>query len=202
MSLFLYFLSIISLLSSVISLAVSPDFHQDVFFLSGSLPLRPLFFPPHHVFFLLALLLTDISLSASPPFTLWVSLPPLALLASPLLAHTYVRTPLHTVAHSYSTCVSLLGVVWGNQIHLQNSSFYSFLFSLWLKVLFFSLFFSYAALAVWVNVMICAYIYTWDFCWLHTCAHTHKSATEIVFIEHRHLHSQSHWAAYVTISPN
>lgn len=90
--------------------SVSPAFHQ--FFFQAVWPSFPSFHPLFSpLSFSPAFLSFSLSLSS---FTLWVSLPPPLPLPPP---HTHTRT--HTLAHSYSTCVSLLGVVWGNQILLQ-----------------------------------------------------------------------------------
>lgn len=176
MSLFLYFLSIISLLSSVISLAVSPGFHQDVFFLSSSLPLRPLF-SRLTMFFFSSLSYSLTFLSQRLLLSLSESLYHHRLCLPPRSSHTLTCAHLYTqwLIHIPPVSVSLElseGIKSTFKIHLfilsyslSDSRSYSFLYSS-----------PIAAPALWVNVMICAHIYAWDFCWLHTCARTHTKA--------------------------
>lgn len=140
MSLFLYFLSIISLLSSVVSLAVSPDFHQDVFFLSGSLPLRLLFSPLTMFFFSsLSYSLTFLSqrllLSLSESlYHHWLCLPPRSS-HTLTCAHLYTQSLIHIPPVSVSLELSE-GIKSTFKIHLfilsyslSDSRSYSFLYS-------------------------------------------------------------------------
>lgn len=132
MSLFLYFLSIISLLSSVISLAVSPDFHQDVFFLSGSLPLRPLFSPLTMFFFSsLSYSLTFLSqrllLSLSESlYHHWLCLPPRSshtLTCAHLYTQSLIHIPPVSVSLEFKIHLFILSY------SLSDSRSYSFLYS-------------------------------------------------------------------------
>lgn len=140
MSLFHYLLSIISLLSSVISLAVSPGFHQDVFFLSGSLPRRPLFSPLTMFFFSsLSYSLTFLSqrllLSLSESlYHHWLCLPPRSS-HTLTCAHLYTQSLIHIPPVSVSLELSE-GIKSTFKIHLfilsyslSDSRSYSFLYS-------------------------------------------------------------------------
>lgn len=85
-----------------------------------------------------------LSLSASLLFALWVSLPRLAP-PRHTTPHIHILLP-----HSYSTCVSLLEVVWGNQIHLQIHLFILLIPSLTQGLILFSILPS-SVVCVWVN---------------------------------------------------
>lgn len=88
----------------------------------------------------LILFLLSSSSSSSLPLPEDLLLPPAPVAPPAPRSITHVHATRTPLAHSYSTCVSLLGVAWGNQIHLQIY-LYILIPSL-TQGLFFSLFFS------------------------------------------------------------
>lgn len=173
MSLFLYFLSIISLLSSVISLAVSPDFHQDVFFLSGSLPLRPLFSPLTMFFFS--------SLSYSLTFLsqrLLLSLSTTTGSACLPAPRTHLRA--HTFTHSRSFIFHLCQSPWSCLRESNPPSKFIFLFFLILSLtqglILFSILLLCRACRVSKCNDLCIYIHLRFLLIAHARAHTHTKA--------------------------
>lgn len=181
MSLFLYFLSIIPLLSSVISLAVSPDFHQDVFFLSGSLSLRPLFSPLTIFFSPRSLTHWHFSLSVSSFHSLSLSTTTgSACLPAP---RTHLRA--HTFTHSRSFIFHLCQSPWSCLRESNPPSKFIFLFFLILSLtqglILFSILLLCRACRVSKCNDLCIYIHLRFLLIAHTRTHTQKRNINSVY---------------------
>lgn len=174
-----------------------------MFFSFQALYLFVLFFPPSPCFFSpRSLTHWHFSLSVSSFHSLSLSTTTgSACLPAP---RTHLRA--HTFTHSRSFIFHLCQSPWSCLRESNPPSKFIFLFFLILSLtqglILFSILLLCRACRVSKCNDPCIYIHLRFLLIAHARAHTHKSATEIVFIEHRHLHSQSHWAAYVTISPN